>query len=223
MLMLRRLLSNVAKPARTAGTAPSSTRLNVGCGRQIRAGWVNLDSQALSGVDVVADLDACRRQPLPFADDSFEELYASHVLEHLNDPLACMQELHRVARHGARLEVRVPHGASDEADIDPTHVRRYFPRSFQYFSQARYRNFDYGYRGDWDTETIQLVVPDPRYAGLSDQEIWALTATQRNVATEMRVLLRAIKPARAWQAAAAGAPKVTFLRGALPGDDPGTS
>ena len=43
-------------------------KLNVGCGRNILAGWENLDSYPLPGVNIVADLDACGQTPLPLAD-----------------------------------------------------------------------------------------------------------------------------------------------------------
>ena len=36
-------------------------KLNVGCGRWIVEGWVNLDWQATPGVDIVADLNECAR------------------------------------------------------------------------------------------------------------------------------------------------------------------
>lgn len=42
--------------------------LNLGCGTDIRSGWVNLDSAELPGVDVVHDLD---RLPLPFEEGRF--------------------------------------------------------------------------------------------------------------------------------------------------------
>lgn len=209
--MLKTLLNSIGKPSAPAGAA--GTKLNVGCGRRPRAGWVNLDSQPLAHVDVVADLDRCRGAPLPFADDTFEALFASHVLEHLHDPLGAMQELHRVARPGARFEIRVPHGASDEADLDPTHVKRYFPRSFQYFCQPRYRDYDYGYRGDWDTERIQLVVAAERYAEHTDAQILDALGSLRNVVSEMRVFLRAVKPIRSPDHDVAGAPVLEILRG----------
>jgi hypothetical protein len=34
-------------------------RLNVGCGRNAMNGWINLDSQELPGVDIIADLERC--------------------------------------------------------------------------------------------------------------------------------------------------------------------
>jgi SAM-dependent methyltransferase len=193
--MLRNLLKNVGKPG-TGGT-PAATRLNLGCGRKPMEGWMNLDSQPLPGVDVVADLDACASTPLPFPDGTFEAFHASHLLEHLNHPLPFMQEIHRIAKPNAVFEIRVPYGSSDEADIDPTHVRRYFVRSFGYFSQPRYRDFDYGYSGDWEPERVQLVVDGERYTGVGDAEVWEEVNARRNVVAEMRAFLRAVKPARA--------------------------
>lgn len=162
----------------------------------MRPGWINLDSRPLSGVDVVADLDACRHKQLPFAADSIDEFLGSHVLEHLSDPLAFMQELHRVAKHGAKLIFRVPYGSSDDADQDPTHVRRYFVRSFYYFSQLGYTHFDYGYSGDWDTESIALTVDGARHAGKSFDQLLEEVRSQRNVVLEMIATLSAVKPAR---------------------------
>lgn len=170
-------------------------KLNVGCGRSTLAGWLNLDSQALPGVDIVADLDACAATPLPLADGSVEEFLLSHVLEHIPKVLPMMQELHRVARHDARMVIRVPHGASDDAFEDPTHVRQLFHGSFGYFSQPYYWRADYGYRGDWITDRVELTVAQ-RLRGLTHEQIWECIQSQRNVVVEMVAHLRAVKPAR---------------------------
>lgn len=192
---LRRSAADAA-PARAGLENASPRRLHLGCGGDVRAGWINLDSRRLPGVDIVADLDACRRRPLPLAPDTVDEFLGSHILEHLSDPLAFMQELHRIAKPGAKLVFRVPYGSSDDADQDPTHVRRYFQRSFYYFSQLGYTHFDYGYRGDWDTVSIVLTIDAARYGGNSFDEISEAVRTQRNVVIEMIATLRAVKPAR---------------------------
>lgn len=193
--MLRSLLSGALRRA-PEYPAPACPRLHLGCGRSPLAGWVNLDSARLPGVDVVADLDECRRTPLPFPDEAFEEFLGRHVLEHLREPLAFMQELHRVARPGARAVFHLPYGSSDDAFEDPTHVRPYFLNSFMYFAQPTYYRADYGYRGDWQPETIRLLMPAARYAGRSEAELLEEVNSARNCVREMRVELRAVKPAR---------------------------
>ncbi|MBL8315501.1 MAG: methyltransferase domain-containing protein [Rubrivivax sp.] len=170
-------------------------KLNVGCGRNTLEGWLNLDSQALPGVDIVADLDACEAAPLPLSDNCVEEFLLSHVLEHIPKVLPMMQELHRVARPDARMVIRVPHGASDDAFEDPTHVRQLFHGSFGYFSQPYYWRADYGYRGDWITDRIELTVAQ-RLRGLPHEQIWECIQSERNVVVEMVAYLRAVKPVR---------------------------
>ncbi len=65
-------------------------RLNVGCGRNIQAGWLNLDSSALPGVDIVCDLEQVRQRPIDLPDGSVEMFLLSHVIEHMHDPLAIL-------------------------------------------------------------------------------------------------------------------------------------
>ena len=192
--LLRQLVS------RSRGFAPGHKdgvrRLHLACGTDIRPDWINLDARKLPGVDVVADLDACRDTVLPFPNDSIDEFLGSHVLEHLRDPLALMQELHRIAKPGAIATFRVPYGSSDDADEDPTHVRRFFLRSFSYFSQPTYTRADYGYRGDWRTTHIVLTMDSARHGGKSADELFETIRTQRNVVVEMIATLSAVKPPR---------------------------
>jgi hypothetical protein len=186
-------------------------KLNVGCGRNIQAGWINLDAAALPGVDVIADLDQCARTPLPLGDNEVEEFLLSHVLEHLHHPLPLMQELHRIAQPNALAIVRVPYGSSDEAFEDPTHVRQYFHGSFGYFSQPFYWRADYGFRGDWQAEKIHLMVPQNENVGLSPQAVMQKILTLRNQVREMVVELRAIKPVREPRAELQRQPEVELV------------
>lgn len=170
--------------------------LNLGCGRSPLTGWVNVDLTAMPGVDVVANLDTCRTVPLPFADDSVSQLRMSHVLEHIGDTLALMQELHRVAEPGAVLTVRAPYGSSDDAFEDPTHRQRFFLNSFAYFSQPAYWRADYGYRGDWSIDQTTLLVRKSENEGLSADAVVRKVHQLRNVVAEMVVVLKAVKPIR---------------------------
>jgi predicted SAM-dependent methyltransferase len=109
------------------------TKLHLGCGKNILQGWINLDIVARDGVDIIADLDDCQKTSLPFEDNGIDEFLASHVIEHLHKPLPFMEEIHRIAKPNAKAVFRLPYGSSDDAFEDPTHVRQYFLKSFDFF------------------------------------------------------------------------------------------
>ncbi len=172
-------------------------RLNIGCGRDIRPGWVNVDSARLPGVDIVQDLETLRDTPLPIADNSVDEFLLCHVIEHIRDPLGMMQELYRVAKPDAKLVAQCPYGSSDDAWEDPTHVRAYFIGSWGFFSQPFYWRADYGYRGDWQPMKIDLLMHAKDDEGLSAEALMARLQRERNIVRECVVTMTAIKPHRA--------------------------
>ena len=185
-------------------------KLNIGCGRNIMGGWMNLDSMPLPGVDIIFDLESCATRKIPLPDDSAEELLLSHVIEHIHNILPMMEELHRVARPDAKMVIRVPYGSSDDAYEDPTHIRRCFIGTFGYFSQPFYWRADYGYRGDWQPKKITLAI-EKRFVQSNDvNKIMALVRHQRNVVKEMAVELHCIKPIRSPQRELQESPEIVI-------------
>ena len=81
-------------------------KLNLGCGEDKKAAYVNIDWQQECKPDVVHDLNSI---PYPFPANSFDEILASHVIEHLDRPFEIMKELHRILRPNGLLHIRVPH------------------------------------------------------------------------------------------------------------------
>lgn len=81
-------------------------RLHLG-GEEARAGWKILNLQQRPGVDYVGDCADLSR----FADESVDDIYASHVLEHLGYaeklPRA-LREWRRVLKKGGRARISVP-------------------------------------------------------------------------------------------------------------------
>lgn len=69
-------------------------RMNLGSGRVRIQGWVNVD---VLGGDVRAVGEA-----LPFRDNAFEYVLASHVLEHVDDLRKPMRAIHRVLQRGGQ-------------------------------------------------------------------------------------------------------------------------
>jgi SAM-dependent methyltransferase len=185
-------------------------KLNLGCGADVKKGWINLDSVANPGVDIVQNLDEVPNKPLPFKSNEISFFLLSHLLEHLERPLEVMQELWRVAVPDARMVVRVPHGGNDDAWVDPTHQRPYYPRSFSYFSQPKYYRFDYGYLGDWECQKIYLATPLVRQRSMSKDQALKSIHFERNLCSEMVAILRAVKPARPRDKSLATAPKIVL-------------
>lgn len=177
-------------------TQDTTVKLHLGCGRNILPGFLNLDVAPLPGVDIVFDLSQCQTKQIPLADNSVGEFLASHLLEHIREPLHLMQELYRVAAPGAKALFLTPYGSSDDAWEDPTHVRPYFLNSFQYFSQPANWRADYGYRGDWDVEAVTLVMRKEPYSSMGVSELLQVVREKRNCVLEMRTQLVAVKPAR---------------------------
>jgi SAM-dependent methyltransferase len=105
--------------------------LHLGSGRKYHPDAVNIDLVASTKPDIVHDLD---QLPWPLPSGAFREVWAYDVLEHLDDLVAVMEEIHRVCAPGARVKITVPHYSCSNAFTDVTH-RHYFSRfSFGYFT-----------------------------------------------------------------------------------------
>ena len=108
-------------------------RMNVGCGKGRVEGFVNCDLFPGSNVDEVFD---CQGK-WPFPDDSAQDVVASHVLEHLEDPKAFFREAWRVLIPNGSMAIRVPYGGHRAAWWDLEHKRPWFAESFA-FVQPKY-------------------------------------------------------------------------------------
>jgi predicted SAM-dependent methyltransferase len=98
---------------------PFENKLNIGSGYRPRIGWVNLDYDKDVFPDVVRDVG----QGLPFDSDKFDEVYSSHVIEHVTDVFFFVSEIWRVCKNGARVEILAPNCNFLEWAIQPDHVR----------------------------------------------------------------------------------------------------
>jgi len=117
-------------------------KLNIGAGHEIKEGWVNQDIADLPGIDTVHDLNV---YPWPWDDNVFEEILVMDVLEHLDDFVRAMDELHRILQVGGRVTIRVPYWNHSCAYIDPTHKRGFHEQSFHFFDVSSHYYKDRGY------------------------------------------------------------------------------
>jgi glycosyltransferase involved in cell wall biosynthesis len=220
-----------APPSAVVPAGPAGAlRLNLGCGRDHLAGWVNVDQFPGSHPDVVHDLE---RFPWPFPDDCAGEVLLKHVLEHLGRDsatfLGIMGELYRVCAPGARVRILVPHPRHRDFLQDPTHVRPVLAEMFEHFSLDC--NEDWGRRGlpgtplalylglDFRIESATLHL-DPwwdaefRSGRITREQLERAARDCNNVVATTEVVLRARKPFRG------SAPAAPPVAEAAPGPSP---
>jgi glycosyltransferase involved in cell wall biosynthesis/SAM-dependent methyltransferase len=87
-------------------TKNNQIKINLGCGKDIREGWVNVDVVEKYHPDIVHDLN----KPLPFTDNYADYILAQDILEHFTreDLDLLLFQIARVLKIGGTLEVRVP-------------------------------------------------------------------------------------------------------------------
>ena len=112
--------------------------LNLGAGKKIFGGCVNHDCRPRPGIDVVHDLND---YPWPWETNTFHKIVAHHVLEHLWDRLKTLEELWRIARPFATIDILVPDAAHPEMWKDPTHRSAWRLGTLDYFVEGHGFNF----------------------------------------------------------------------------------
>lgn len=115
--------------------------LDVGCGSRKLPGAEGIDVVPSSDAEIIHDLSSF---PWPYNDNSFDVILMNHSLEHMDDVLKTMTEVHRIAKKGAHIVIQVPHFRCLDAYVDPTHRHFFTSRSLDYFIQnSGYAEYNY--------------------------------------------------------------------------------
>jgi len=109
--------------------------LNLGCGTKKKDGEIGLDKHDLLGIDVVWDLENI---PLPFKDNEFDVIIASHIMEHIVNFYPLMEELYRILKPNGILKITSPYFVSFK---HPDHKRAFSQHSFKHFRQEYSKNY----------------------------------------------------------------------------------
>lgn len=96
-------------------------KLNLGCGADVRPGYVNVDLEERPGVDVAWDFG---QLPWPWPDQSVDEILALNVLEHV-DMNVVWNEIYRILKTQGTITIEV----SDGEWGDPFHLSTWSHRS----------------------------------------------------------------------------------------------
>ena len=121
--------------------------IHLGCGSQKKPGALGVDINKNIKADIIHDLN---KFPYPFEKNRFDKIIAENILEHLDNIPKVMEEIHRIAKNGAKLFITTGHFSGIDSFTDPTHKHFFTSRTFDYFipgtdlfelqySKARYR------------------------------------------------------------------------------------
>ncbi len=99
---------------------PKKKVLDVGCGRNKIKDSIGIDLDKNSLADITHDLNV---YPYPFEDNSFDEIYAKHIIEHVENPRKFIKELFRILKQGGTVFIETPHFSSRVAYSEPDHKR----------------------------------------------------------------------------------------------------
>ena len=162
-------------------------KLNIGCGEHRLEGYKGVDITKTGAADIVADIN----KPWKFAkDETVDEIYASHIVEHVDSLIHFFNESHRVLKKGGILKVIAPYYTSVRCWQDPTHKHAISEHSFLYYNKewremnglSHYpitADFDFGYAFQWH----------PNWVSRSDEaRNWALVHYS-NVVTDIHCTL----------------------------------
>jgi predicted SAM-dependent methyltransferase len=152
-------------------------KLNLGCGPNRKAGWVNIDLFD-SGADLQLDL----REAWPFPDGSISYIYSEHVFEHFefhHEVPAFLSQALRVLEPGGVFDVVVP-------DTE-TALKAYRNPTDQYWSTSaagwhpdwceteldhiNYHFYQFGeHKYSWDAETLTRTLCSAGFVSVAKRE-----------------------------------------------------
>ncbi len=163
-------------------------RINLGSGKDYKAGWLNIDVLERAQPDLVLDLGRAVHFPVvddtPYAgpvvlhESSVDMIYANNVLEHVPDLPELMGNCLKLLKTGGHFLVEVPYEHALTAWQDPTHLRALNEKSWLYYT-------DWFWYLGWFEHRFSV----DNFVYLDD----ALRECERGKAAFMRVLLTKIE------------------------------
>jgi SAM-dependent methyltransferase len=118
--------------------------------------WTGFETVDRFDADVTCDLN----KRWPFADGSVGVIRASHIFEHLKDPIHVMNEAYRILAPGGWLLIEVPSTDGRGAFQDPTHRSFWNSNSIWYYTRESHARFIRpGYGGRFQVSRIVDYFP----------------------------------------------------------------
>lgn len=132
---------------------------------------IRLDIKKMPHINVVHNLE---KFPYPFKNNEFDVIYASHVLEHLDDTLKVLKELHRISKPNAKIVIIVPHFSGYTAWSNPDHKKAFAADAFRRLPpDFRIEKIEMHYSFMGDGRPLSVRVVDRFFSGLANSNQWA--------------------------------------------------
>jgi SAM-dependent methyltransferase len=165
-------------------------KLDLGCGTAKVKNAIGVDKFLLPGVDVVCELD---KYPYPFAHNVFDEVYLNDIIEHLPDTIKTMEEIYRICKPSAKVYIRTINWNSHYNAMDPTHVRTFHERSFDFY--GNYPGRDYYSTARFDVISVKYGFnAQAKKLFRSEKLMKYLSHYLNNVLEDLHFELKAQKP-----------------------------
>lgn len=127
--------------------------------------WINIDSNKEVNPDILWDLE--KGLPEDIKNNTVDMIITEHLLEHIKNFIGLMESIHEKCKPDAQVYIKVPPAIYKDKPFegafrDPTHVRFFTERSFDYFDKRtpEGRLYDLPYFQVFSSEVIKPGV-DP--------------------------------------------------------------
>ncbi|MEO0509723.1 MAG: methyltransferase domain-containing protein [Verrucomicrobiota bacterium] len=134
------------------------TALDVGCREGIQSEWLKSEGYTVTSIDVEKVYDEAQvidaNEDLPYPDESYDLIWCSEVIEHLEDPKHFRDEAFRMLKHGGQLLLTTPNsyfwfytvaglfGKTRKELQNPTHLQFFRERDIRkIFPEAKIYGF----------------------------------------------------------------------------------
>lgn len=113
-------------------------KLNLGCGKDKREGYLNCDFIREVNPDFICDLS----KKLPFKDNSVNEILLNHVIEHVkNWDEVLIKEIYRICKNNAIIKIRAPYFKHESAFSNFQHYRFFTYTTFDLLDKNHVEHF----------------------------------------------------------------------------------
>lgn len=121
------------------------SKLNLGCGTRNFPNCLNVDIRKTPITHEIHDLN---KFPYPWPDNRFQFVYAYDIIEHLDNVIKVLEEIHRILKPNGMIFVSTTYYKSENAFTDPTHKHYFTLHSFDYFDPSTDIGKKYSYYTD---------------------------------------------------------------------------